>query len=197
MSGLEKIISQIKEEAETSAQEKLAAAKTEADSIIAEAKRACEAISAELSEKTAEIKAGYESRAASSAEQLRKTALLRAKQEIIAEVIEDAQKMLKEEDAEAYFGMIEKLLKKYALAGDGEIYFSKRDLDRLPAGFEDKIRAAAAGKGGSLVLSKEPKDISDGFVLVYGGVEENCTLKALFEAKKDVLWDTANGILFA
>ena len=54
----------------------------------------------------------------------------------------------------------------------------------------------AKEKGGSLTLGKEPGKIEDGFLLVYGGVEENCTLKALMDAKKDSLQDKVNEILF-
>ena len=43
---------------------------------------------------------------------------------------------------------------------------------------------------------KEPRPIEDGFVLVYGGIEENCTFRALMDAKKDQLQDTVNQILF-
>ena len=66
----------------------------------------------------------------------------------------------------------------------------------MPADFEKKIEAAAQENGGSLTLQKEPKEIPDGFILVYGGVEENCTLKALFDAKKDQLQDRVNEMLF-
>lgn len=66
----------------------------------------------------------------------------------------------------------------------------------MPADFEKNIHAAAEEKGGSLVLSREPKAIEDGFILVYGGIEENCTLKALLDAKKDELQDKVNEILF-
>ena len=92
---------------------------------------------------------------------------------------------------------MEKILQTYVLAEEGEIYFSSEDLARMPADFEKKIKAAAKAKGGSLTLKKEPKAIADGFVLVYGGVEENCTLKALFDAKKDELQDKVNAILFS
>ena len=196
MTGLEKITSQIQEEAKDSAAKKLEAAKKEADEILAEAKKACEAMEAEAADKDALLKTNYESRAKSSAEQQRRTALLRAKQEIIADVIEDAYVTLKKKDAKGYFLTMEKILKTYALAEDGEIYFSKEDLARMPAGFEKKIEAAAKEKGGSLVLKKEPKAIADGFVLVYGGIEENCTLRALFDAKRDQLQDQVNAILF-
>ena len=197
MTGLEKITDQIQEEAKASAARRLEAAQKEADAVIAEAKDVCAAMETETAEKIADMKVNYEGRIKSSAEQQRRTALLRAKQEIIAEVIEEARLTLKKKDAQSYFLTLEKILKTYALAENGEIYFSAEDLARMPADFEKKIKTAAKEKGGSLVLKKEPKAIADGFVLVYGGVEENCTLKALFDAKKDELQDKVNAILFS
>lgn len=196
MTGLEKITSQIQEEAEASAARRIDAAQKEADQILAEAKAACEAMEREAAEKNAAMKANHEGRVKSSAEQQRRTALLGAKQQLIAEVIGQAYDTLRNEDVKGYFLTMEKLIKTYALAEAGEIYFSAADLARMPADFEKKIDAAAKEKGGSLVLKKEPKEIADGFVLVYGGVEENCTLKALFDAKKDQLQDKVNAILF-
>jgi V/A-type H+-transporting ATPase subunit E len=196
MTGLEKITSQIQEEARSRAAETLAEAQKEADAIIAEAKTACAGLEAEAEEKNTAEKANHESRVKSSAEQQRRTAILKAKQEIIAEVIDQAYQTLKNEDAKGYFLSMEKILKTYVLAEAGEIYFSQKDLDRMPADFEKKIEAAAKEKGGSLVLKKEPKEIADRFILVYGGIEENCTLKALFDAKKDQLQDKVNEILF-
>ena len=196
MTGLEKITDQIQEEAKASAAQRLEAAQKEADAVLAEAKDACAAMEAEADEKIAAMKVNYEGRVKSSAEQQRRTALLRAKQEIIAEVIEEAYVTLKEKDVQSYFLTMEKILKTYALAEDGEIYFSAADLARMPADFEKKIQAAAKEKGGSLVLRKEPKAIADGFVLVYGGIEENCTLKALFDSRRDQLQDKVNELLF-
>ena len=196
MSGLEKITSQSLEEAKTSAAMKLETARKEADDILAKAKETCAAMEAEAAEKNIILKENYEGRIKSSAEQQRRTALLRAKQDMIAEVIAEAYVMLKQEDTESYFRTMEKILKTYVLAEPGEIYFSAGDLARMPADFEKNIHAAAEEKGGSLVLSREPKAIEDGFILVYGGIEENCTLKALLDAKKDELQDKVNEILF-
>lgn len=196
MTGLEKITSQILEEAKTSAAVKLEAAQKEADDILAKAKEECAAMEAEAAEKNAVLKENYEGRIKSSAEQQRRTAILRAKQEMIAEVIEEAYVTLKQQDTESYFRTMENILKTYVLAEAGEIYFSEKDLARMPADFEKKIEAAAKEKGGSLVLMKESKAIEDGFILVYGGIEENCTLKALLDAKKDELQDKVNEILF-
>ena len=194
MTGLDKITSQIQEEAEASAKERIEAAQKEAEQILADAKAACEAMEKEASDKAAALKTVQDGRIHSAAEQKRKTALL--KQEIIAEIIGSAYQTLKEEDTASYFLTMEKLVKTYALADKGEIYFSAADLGRMPADFEKKIEAAAQENGGSLTLKKEPKEIPDGFILVYGGVEENCTLKALFDAKKDQLQDRVNEMLF-
>ena len=196
MTGLDKITSQIQEEAEASAKERIEAAQKEAEQILADAKAACEAMEKEASDKAAALKTVQDGRIHSAAEQKRKTALLKAKQEIIAEIIGSAYQTLKEEDTASYFLTMEKLVKTYALADKGEIYFSAADLGRMPADFEKKIEAAAQENGGSLTLQKEPKEIPDGFILVYGGVEENCTLKALFDAKKDQLQDRVNEMLF-
>lgn len=197
MTGLEKITDQIQEEAKASAARRLEAAQKEAEAVLAEAEEACAAMESEAAQKNAAMKVNYEGRVKSSAEQQRRTALLRAKQEIIAEVIEEAYVTLKKKDAQSYFLTLEKILKTYVLAEEGEIYFSAEDLARMSADFEKKVKAAAKEKGGSLVLKKEPKAIADGFILVYGGVEENCTLKALFDAKKDQLQDKVNAILFS
>lgn len=40
----------------------------------------------------------------------------------------------------------------------------------MPQKFEDVIEQTAQKKGGHLVVSKEPKDMDGGFVLVYGGI---------------------------
>ena len=193
MAGLEKITSQIIEDAKLIAAEKLEAAQKEADAIINEAKQTCANMEREASEKEKALQLVHEGRMKSSAEQQKKIALLRAKQELIGE----AYDVLKAQRVEDYFLTMEKILRSYALPEDGEIYFSSDDLARMPKGFEEKIQAIAREKGGSLMLGKEPGNITDGFILVYGGIEENCTLKALLDAKKDQLQDKVSEILFA
>ena len=45
-------------------------------------------------------------------------------------------------------------------------------------------------------MSDEIRSIDGGFVLVYGGIEENCTFKAMLEASREELHDMVNGKLF-
>ncbi len=50
---------------------------------------------------------------------------------------------------------------------------------------------------GRLSVSSQPREIDGGCVLVYGGVEENLSLSALFAAQQEELRDLACQILFA
>ena len=119
MTGLDKITSQIQDEAEASAKERLDAANKEAEQILADAQAACKVMEQEALEKAAAEKANQDGRAHSAAEQKRKTALLQTKQEIIAEVIGKAYETLKNEDTKSYFLTMEKLLNTYVLAESG------------------------------------------------------------------------------
>ena len=87
-------------------------------------------------------------------------------------------------------------MKKYALDEDGEIIFSQKDRDRMPADLMEKINALAEEKDGSLELSDEVRKTDGGFVLVYGGIEENCTFKSLLAIEKERLHDLINEIVF-
>ena len=74
---------------------------------------------------------------------------------------------------------------------------SAKDFDQAPDDFTQKIEAAAKKAGGSLTVQKTQVSIGKGFVLSYGGIEENCSFKALFADKKDELQDLVSRILFS
>lgn len=197
MTGLEKMIGQIVDEAEAEAKGRREAAEAEAQKIVSEAKAEAEKLSAEIAGKAETDAAGYLERIKSSSDLQRRTAILRAKQEVIGDVLEKAYAALNNMDADAYFAMIRKMLEKYVLPENGEICFSDADLKRLPAGFEKQISDIAAAKGGTLSLRKTGKEMENGFILIYGGVEENCTFRSLFNTRRDDLQDKIHQELFA
>lgn len=197
MTGLEKMVSQIVDEAKAEAESRKKAAREEADKIVSEAKAEAEKLIGQSQEQSETDAANYLERVKSSADLQRRTTILQAKQEVIASVLEKAYTSLDTMDEKAYFEMIRKMLEKFTLSESGEIYFSAADLNRLPAGFEKEISDIAAKKGGSLTLKKESKEIENGFILVYGGIEENCTFRALFNTQKDALQDKIHQELFA
>ena len=197
MTGLEKMVSQIVDEAKAEAESRLNTAREEAEKIVSEAKAEADKLLEQKSEQSETSAANYLERIKSSADLQRRTLILQAKQEVIASILEKAYASLNTMDEKAYFDMIRKMLEKFTLSESGEIYFSAADLNRIPAGFEKEISDIAAKKGGSLTLKKESKEIENGFILVYGGIEENCTFRALFNTQRDTLQDKIHQELFA
>ena len=175
MTGLEKMKSQILEEAQSSAKEILDNARSEAEKIKAEARERAEAQCGRISEKSqAEVKT-LEERSVSSCGLQRRKALLEAKQEVISAVLDKAYEKLTGADDETYFDIIRKMLRKFVPAQKG----------------------IAKEKGGELNLSKESREVEGGFVLIYGGIEENCTFKAMFSSRRDELADKVHALLFS
>ena len=197
MTGLDKMISQIQDEAKAEAESRLAAAREEAEKLTAQAAAEGEAMGEALVQQAEEDASRYLDRVRSSADMKRRMAILQAKQEVIAEVLEKAYERLDSLEEAAYFDLIRRLLAQYAQPLDGEICFSERDRKRLPSGFERELAKIAAAKGGSLRLGSGTAGIENGFVLTYGGIEENCTFRALFDSRKEALQDAVRRVLFS
>ena len=196
MSGLEKMKGRILDEAKALAESKIADARSQAAEILETAKAEAEKTAAGISRKSDMDAANYKERIASSIDLQERTKLLAAKQEIIAEVLDKSYKKMKTMETEEYFAALLRMLRKYILPQKGQIYFSAADLERMPSSFQKEIAQIAQAQGGSLVVSGEREDIESGFVLAYGGIEENCTLKAMFDAKRDELSDQIYQLLF-
>lgn len=197
MTGLEKLVKHIEDDAKNAAQAAVAEAEKNADEILNQAKAEGEKKSADiLRQSESDVKAAL-SRAESAALLKEKKLLLNAKQQMIEDVLANAKnKLLKLPDTE-YFDIIIKMIKKYASQQKGEVIFSKVDKKRLPKQFEEKIRTALSEKtGAELLISEQTRDIDGGFVLVYGKVEENCSFEALFFAEKEFLQDKVSKVLF-
>lgn len=194
--GLEKMLQQILEEANAIAKEKTDAAKAEAESIMAEAQKAASAVESENEAKIAALEHSSNEKANSSAQLKRRQVFLAMRQEIITDILNQAQQKLISMKTEEYFAYIEKMLKKYAQAKSGEICFNAKDLKRMPAEFETVIAQAAKQNGGELTLSRQPVSITGGFILTYGGIEENCSVEAMFHTQKEMLADEINKFMF-
>ncbi|MCB6414333.1 V-type ATP synthase subunit E [Dorea acetigenes] len=197
MTGLEKMKNQILDEAKSLAEAKVSDAENQAQEILEAAKAEAAKTAAGISQKSEADVANYTERIASSIDLQRRTRVLSAKQEVIAEVLNKAYEKLKAMETADYFAMMMKILDKYVLAQAGEIYFSQADVNRMPADCRAEIEKIAKAKGGSLKICSQEKGIEGGFVLAYGGIEENCTLRAMFDAKRDELSDEAHRLLFS
>lgn len=197
MTGLEKILKVIEDDANAHAEEIIRKAQNEADEIIKAAKLEAEKKCAEMTVKSdADVQAVL-SRAESAAALQEKKKILDAKQQIISNVITKARNSLAGISDSEYIDIILKMVNKYAHNKEGLILFSQTDKKRLPADFSSKISVALADKpGAALVVSEAVATIEGGFVLKYGDIEENCSFEALFSSAKEELSDQVNAILF-
>lgn len=197
MTGLEKILNAIEADAKHAADVVLQQAKQEAEQIMAAAKALADEKCAEIAGRAgADVQAAI-SRGESAAALQEKKVLLDAKQHLISEIISKARKSLDSLPEQEYTELILKLVSKYAHQKPGRILFSAADKKRLPADIDKRIKDALAGKSkAELTVSEENAEISGGFLLVYGDIEENCTFDALFEAAREDLQDKVNAFLF-
>lgn len=199
MAGLDKIISRIQAESEEAAARTLEAAKAEAETILQNAREEAAAECAAIGRKAEQAAANILDRGHSAAELKKRQRILAEKQVLIGRIIGEAKQQLKNMPQEAYSENIVKLAVKASQNGKGTILFSKADLDRLPENFADTLNAAlvAGGKeGAALTVSGETRDTDGGFVLTYGGIEENCSFDALFDSAHEMLQDKVQEILF-
>jgi V/A-type H+-transporting ATPase subunit E len=197
MTGLEKILNAIEADAKHAADVVLKQAKQEAEQIMATAKALADEKCAEIASRAElDVQAAI-SRGESAAALQEKKALLDAKQHLISDIIGKARKSLDSLPEQEYTELILKLVSKYAHQKPGKILFSAADKKRLPADIDKRIKDALAGKKkAELTVSEENAEISGGFLLVYGDIEENCTFDALFEAAREDLQDKVNAFLF-
>ena len=196
MAGVDNILKEILQEAQTKADGLLSEAKSKADEILQSSAQADEKMAEDSRRAALKGAADLEERAKSQSALRIRQAVLKTKQDIIDEVIDQAYTKLSTQGDAEYFGMAEKLLEKAVRPGDGEICFNAEDLKRVPASFKKNIEKIAAEKGGTLKIGETPVKIRNGFILAYGGIEENCSLDAIFSEKKEKLRDLVNSILW-
>ncbi|MCR5774523.1 MAG: hypothetical protein K6G42_05515 [Lachnospiraceae bacterium] len=194
MAGLDKILDSIKAESDNSVADKIKEANDRAEKIKKEAEASVADECKDIEDKGRKSAEDTLSRAESAAALLKRKAILSEKQAIIAEVFDDAeQKLISLPDAQ-YIDTITKIAVKNALPEEGTIIFSAADKKRLPASFEADLNSKL--KGGRLKVSDETIDAAGGFILSYGGIEQNCTFKALIDASREKLTDKVSKVLF-
>lgn len=195
INGLEKITDEILTQARDQAKEVERQSQERIQEIKARAVEEAEAWEAKAEEKLLRELEEIRSRERSKRELEKNRAVLEAKQKIIQGMLEKAKEKVNQADTETYFAWMKKLFARCVHGAEGQMYLGSRDYRRMPKGFEGEIQKIAADSEGRIEI-REDAAVPDGFRLVYGGVEENCTLEALFEERKNELWDVVNEILW-
>lgn len=196
MAGLDKILEDIRSESAEAVAAVTSAAQAERDKALAEAQREADARTEKILSHAKSQADDLIARADSAAQLQRRRMVLETKQELIASVIGQAKQAILDLPDSDYFELILKLIRSNALPKEGEVCFSRKDFSRLPKDFAAKL-VAALPEGAKLNVSRDEAQIDGGFILKYGGVEQNLSIGEIFEEKKDRMTDIAGKILFS
>lgn len=195
MTGLEKIVYQIKNDSDSNISKIRENARVEVERIMNEAMNEAEAECAAVLQKGKDEVQVQERIFASTAEHEEKKMLLTARREVIEEVFEKTLSKLRSLPAKEYFAVLSRLAVRYAEAGEGEMLLSAEDRARVPADFIPGINALVPGK--SVKLADDTVKTDGGFILRYGGIEINCTFASLIDGRREQLGDKLSRFLFA
>ncbi len=196
MTGTEKILRHIAEQAEAESGQILKAAQAEADAITAAAAKEAGDITKAAETKAEAFRKDAQARLEASLAMQKRRAALSVRGELVDQALHDAYESLLNLPEEEYFAFLYHQLESQAQAADGVLQLSAKDLARKPADFAEKAARIAAARGGSLTLSDQAAAIDGGFLLNYGGVVENGSFKAIFEARADEFKDAVCAVLF-
>ena len=190
MDGLEGIIARIEEDALHESEAIINKAKRDADDRLKEAEVELRTIvdcAYDEAEKQRLLKIEA---ATTKGEAQAKRIILAQKQAWIGDTIKKAKNDIRSMNSKDYFEFLSLLLKKYDVDGGYVIYMSADDIKRMTSEFKlelskQKIKFLPNGQGAG-----------SGFVLSQNLTEVNCTIEALFEEKKEKLWDELNKLYF-
>ena len=190
MTGLEKIVEQIKQEAQATADEQIAQSKKEAEQILADAKKKLESSYIAAMEQADAHAKQILLRGESAASLQERKMLLEAKQQIIQQIFDEAIDTMQKLPIKEYFELLLRMVDRYALEENGTIHLSQQDLDRIPEFFMDELKKR------QITISKESARLNGGFLLSYGDIEQNCSFEALLSANREDLQDQIVTLIF-
>lgn len=196
MPGLDKILSTIENQARQNADSIVRQAEQKSASIRSEGDKKAQSAYSDIMEECRKGCSFKYASACNSIDSEMKRELLRCKIECIDKAAETALKKVSELPDDEYFAVIIRLTEKYMRKGCGVMYFGSNDLSRLPSDFEKSLNVLAGTRGCTIKIASEPADIADGFILRYGNISENCSFRAIAEAEKNSIRDTAAAVMF-
>lgn len=197
LTGVEKLISSIIEEAQEEAEGTLAEANQKAEKLKQEINKAAEHNVKETLDNA--HKNGTEKKKRMLAVyglELRKE-LLTVKREALNEAYEKALIKLSQLNKEEYLALVKKLLLKIVSTGTESVSVSSEE-KYIDAAFLDTVNAElkASGKAGDLKMSREKANIKNGFVLKQCGLIIDCSFDTLIKELRDSTESQVAQILF-
>ena len=196
MTGLERIVEKITAENKQATDAMLEKTGEQANRMLAEAREDANAKAERVVDEAKKEADRIVGVAKSQAESITRKRYLQVRNAVVNDILSAAYERIESFDDERYFDLLLRLCIRNAEKGEGVLCMNARDLARMPADFEVKINSAIY-ETGAVQVSRDPIAIENGFVLVYGDIEVNCTLRAVFDERMDELKDLLNPMLFA
>ena len=197
MNGLDKLVARISGESDAQIQAIIDEANAKAAEIKADSDKKMKAECERIEKKAQTEVETIEMRSKASAELKTKQILLTGKQELLNDTIGMAKEKLSNLSDQEYVDFIKKLFSKHVPSEDAVLKLNAADLKRIPQDVIDGFVKSAEDKGAKLTVSSEAAEIKNGFVLDFGGIEENCTFDALIDQNIEELQDKVKSLLFA
>ncbi len=195
MAGLEKILADIEEEARMAAGNKTDAAQKKADQILADARRDADETVRQIRAETKRQTQDLARRQVSAQALARRQMLLAARQDILHDALKKARESAEALPVKEYFDLCLSMAVSAAEKRSGRMLFGRKDLDRMPQDFMERLKTALPD-GAELTLDEAEEPVRGGFILDYGGVEEDCTFDAVFAEREAEFRDICREILF-
>lgn len=219
MTGLDKIIARISDDATARARVIVEAAQADCRAMAESYAKKAEATRAEIEARTAREGEILISRARSAVAMHRKNTYLTTKNAVIDEAFEAAKRELRDTDFGKYRELLTALLtsalleealssEQAAAFGDEvtefayyEVIFNREDREKygaavVEAARKNALRHIGAARAEKLRLGDDTADIDGGLILRYGGIELNCSLSMLMAEMKAELAGKVAALLF-
>ncbi len=190
MAGIDKIIEQIISQAEDNAKKITDEANAEATNILTQAREDGQAKAQVISQKSEIQSKDIVARGQSAAALYIRKENLKAKQDIITKMLKNAKQAILNLSDKEYCDIILKMIEKHSTNEVGFISFNSKDVKRISS-IESNFKKF------NLTLSDKTVNIDGGFILIYGDIEENCSITALFDGADEKLQDEVSSMLFS
>lgn len=195
MTGIEKITEMIAQESGAKCEAILAEGAAEVKKILTDGRKKASKLSGEIVAKAQSQADLINAVAKSKAEAITRNRYLEIRNAILNDIISAAYEEIEKLGDEEYFDLIKKLCIKNIQPGECTMFMNGYDLGRLPDDFELQINSAVFEKS-AVYIANQPLDIENGFILSYGNIQINCTLKSVFDENMDKLKDMLSVSLF-
>ena len=196
MSGLEKMLNEIRSEADTKAASILEQAEREASMILSGAKRRVESETKRMYEKADRDLLAIDERRDDQIAFQKNRAVLSGKQDAIGIVIKKTREYFRSLRGGDYESAVIAVFRKHLPKKDASIRFNENDRPLLSGKVFGKMKEEAAKNGVNLTLGERPAMIANGFLIDYGGIEENCSFDAIIDERLTEFQDLAAKTLF-